>query len=65
MTCCRKCWENNYHTKSYVIEDALINPIGMPMIVCSECGNKRCPKATDHKLKCTGSNDPGQEGSVY
>lgn len=35
------------------------------MIVCPECGNKRCPKATDHHNKCTGSNDAGQKGSRY
>jgi hypothetical protein len=35
------------------------------MILCSECGNKRCPKASDHRLDCTSSNDPGQPGSVY
>lgn len=35
------------------------------MIVCLECGNKRCPKASDHRLECTGSNEPGQAGSVY
>jgi hypothetical protein len=35
------------------------------MILCSGCGNKRCPKASDHRLDCTSSNDPGQPGSVY
>lgn len=35
------------------------------MIVCPDCGNKRCPKASDHRLECTKSNDPGQPGSVY
>jgi hypothetical protein len=35
------------------------------MIVCSECGNKRCPKASDHDLACTHSNDSGQPGSIY
>ena len=35
------------------------------MILCPECGNKRCPKASDHRLDCTGSNEPGQAGSVY
>jgi DNA-directed RNA polymerase subunit RPC12/RpoP len=35
------------------------------MIVCPECGNKRCPKATDHEFKCTNNNEPGQPGSVY
>lgn len=37
----------------------------MRMIVCPQCGNKRCPKASDHQLDCTGSNEPGQSGSVY
>ena len=35
------------------------------MIVCKVCGNKRCPKATNHRNKCTGSNEPDQPGSVY
>jgi len=35
------------------------------MHVCSICGNKRCPHATDHELDCTGSNEPGQKGSAY
>lgn len=35
------------------------------MIVCIECGNKRCPKASDHRLACTGSNEVGQEESIY
>ncbi len=35
------------------------------MILCPTCGNKRCPKASDHRLACTGSNEPGQPGSIY
>lgn len=35
------------------------------MVVCTNCGNKRCPHATDHRLGCTNSNDPGQLGSRY
>lgn len=35
------------------------------MVVCPDCGNKRCPRATNHELKCTKSNEPGQEGSIY
>lgn len=35
------------------------------MILCSECGNKRCPKATNHNRDCTDSNNPGQRGSRY
>ena len=35
------------------------------MIVCDECGNKRCPHGTDHRHECSGSNEPGQAGSRY
>jgi hypothetical protein len=35
------------------------------MFLCDTCGNKRCPHATDHEFKCTGSNEPGQKGSRY
>jgi hypothetical protein len=42
------------------------NPLTMStFIVCPDCGNKRCPKSTDHTLACTNSNEPGQEGSRY
>lgn len=30
------------------------------MLVCSACGNKRCPHAWDHANRCTGSNEPDQ-----
>lgn len=42
-----------------------IMPLRWRMILCPTCGNKRCPKASDHRLDCTGSNEPGQAGSVY
>jgi hypothetical protein len=35
------------------------------MILCSICGNKRCPHATNHQNACTGSNELGQPGSSY
>lgn len=35
------------------------------MILCPTCGNKRCPRATNHAFSCTGSNEPGQPGSNY
>jgi hypothetical protein len=41
------------------------NPHAWWMVVCSTCGNKRCPHATDHDLACTNSNEPGQPGSYY
>jgi hypothetical protein len=35
------------------------------MILCPQCGCKRCPKASDHRLDCTGSNESVQPVSVY
>jgi len=35
------------------------------MYLCDECGNKRCPHATDHTEPCTGSNELNQPGSRY
>ena len=37
----------------------------MRMVLCPDCGNKRCPKANDHRNACTGSNATGQAGSAY
>lgn len=37
----------------------------MRFVVCPDCGNKRCPKANDHRHDCTGSNEPGQKGSAW
>ena len=37
----------------------------MRMVLCPECGNKRCPKATHHANACTNSNEPGQPGSSW
>lgn len=64
-TCCRKHWEAASGRHAFAMGDALINPFGMPFMVCKTCGNKRCPKATDCVLDCTGSNEPGQAGSIY
>lgn len=35
------------------------------MHLCPHCGNKRCPGAADHRNLCSGSNKPGQPGSLY
>jgi hypothetical protein len=54
---CHKCNENR-----------LVNNIPFSatrMILCPTCGNKRCPKASDHCLDCTDSNEPNQPGSLY
>jgi hypothetical protein len=39
--------------------------IDQRMIVCSICGNKRCPHATNHIHACTNSNEVGQAGSSW
>jgi hypothetical protein len=31
------------------------------MVVCSQCGNKRCPRATSNAAQCSGSNALGQD----
>ena len=41
------------------------DPYANRMILCSKCGNKRCPKATNHRNTCTRSNKPGQKGSSW
>lgn len=40
-------------------------PADMRMILCPDCGNKRCPRATNHLYACTNSNESGQPGSNY
>lgn len=58
-TCCIRC------------QDRDLVPLGSQacfyrtLIVCADCGNKRCPKATDHRLGCTNSNAPNQPGSEF
>lgn len=60
-TCLRESGEGINHK-----EIGLFIPIEMTrMIVCSKCGNKRCPHANDHRNNCTESNLPGQKGSNY
>jgi hypothetical protein len=66
---CRRCLEEAGKHKSASMDlggghYALIN-LGGYFIVCPNCGNKRCPKATDHTYACTNSNNSGQEGSIY
>ena len=63
--CCRKHWGEADGQTSVHWGGCLMNPIGAPMIACGVCGNKRCPKATDCELACTGSNELGQVGSIY
>lgn len=68
---CENCWKCLKYTESLSADElharlsAGKKTIGSSMILCPDCGNKRCPKASDHELPCTGSNESGQPGSVY
>ena len=58
INCCQKC----FHDALQLDKSLWLKRM---MILCPTCGNKRCPKATDHNNKCTNSNEPGQPGSSY
>lgn len=55
---CRKEWQEGKDWREITVA-------GSFMILCPECGNKRCPKANSHHYDCTGSNEPNQPGSAY
>lgn len=57
-TCCR-CHIDSWHEEHETPWHGRVH-----FIVCDECGNKRCPKATNCLQACTGSNAPGQAGSA-
>jgi len=60
IACCQKCANGKPHPDFPTLP---ISSFGY--ILCPVCGNKRCPKASDHELDCTGSNEPKQLGSIY
>lgn len=55
----KPCWCHTCRPINYRDPDSVY------MRLCPECGNKRCPKATNHELDCTNSNESNQEGSIY
>lgn len=58
---CHQCIAD-FDIRSPYFPDMNLKLNAMQMILCDECGNKRCPKAENHRYKCTGSNEPGQIG---
>lgn len=54
-------------SSSYQLRDecpcANCNPAAWWMILCPNCGNKRCPRASWHEYECTRSNEYGQVGT--
>ena len=65
-SCCHKCWLEFLDGEKKAEERGVsVSIISNPFILCPTCGNKRCPKASDHDLACTGSNKSGQPGSIF
>lgn len=64
-TCgCYRCTEEEQDRQIASGADMITALMSRP-ILCDVCGSKRCPHATDHRLACTGSNEPGQPGSRF
>jgi hypothetical protein len=61
--CCHHCF--NALREGMSLMEQMQKGMFARMIVCRVCGNKRCPKATWHENECSGSNEPGQEGSIF
>jgi len=61
---CHTCEDRDAATIDGLTGDPL-RTLSRFMILCPDCGNKRCPKANHHGHECSGSNEPGQEGSAY
>lgn len=59
---CHKCIKEN---QVKLVDGSPFLLSSQQMILCPECGNKRCPHASDHDLDCTNSNEPGQKGSIF
>lgn len=58
MSCCQQCRLDHIKDNKVRCSELVSN---MTMLICGECGNKRCPKAQDHHFKCTNSNEPNQK----
>lgn len=63
LGCCHRCASE--HCEADPAPFDVFNLRMNRMFLCPTCGNKRCPRATDHRHACTGSNEPGQPGSRY
>ncbi|ORJ99844.1 hypothetical protein [Prescottella equi] len=62
---CNYCHAEWSNTMDELDPDGWLFRLRPRMIVCPDCGNKRCPRATYHGHDCSGSNEPGQPLSVY
>ncbi|HEX9088225.1 MAG TPA: hypothetical protein VF867_11920 [Arthrobacter sp.] len=64
MAGCGRC-ESERLAARKAVSGNWLDGIPTGMMICPECGNKRCPRAAWHENTCTRSNEPGQPGSSY
>jgi len=63
---CLKCQKDRREQSAPAdLHEALASFYRYFRYACELCGNKRCPHHTNHRLPCTNSNEPGQQGSAY
>jgi hypothetical protein len=62
---CWKCLKNDGSDQKITVIGDIAFKGFVGMVLCSICGNKRCPYANDHNNACTNSNESGQKGSAY
>ena len=62
---CVSCHRVNQKNKDLLSTDKVNQFYEYFRYACEICGNKRCPHHSDHRLTCTSSNEPGQEGSIF
>ena len=63
---CRACSKELQRVIDTSVDATLADILSGPMnrmILCPDCGNKRCPQSAHHDNQCTKSNEPGQTGS--
>jgi hypothetical protein len=54
---CHECLKDKF----VILFESVRVPVSTTrMVLCVKCGNKRCPRAQDHRFKCTNSNELGQ-----
>jgi len=66
--CCFRCAREHVAAEPLPTDQMMfgvVDPRLAIMFLCETCGNKRCPHAADHRHACSGSNAPGQAGSLY
>lgn len=56
---CKSCWDNQENEKCMCLKCTPNKTPNRRFNVCSICGNKRCPHASDHNFECTNSNEVG------